>query len=523
MSPNLQIRSGSPQRPSTGRFRPGAAVSSFLRVAFLLGALGLPAGLAIADPTAGVSPIEELLSPMAKDRLFSVAKVGVQIVNVRTGEEVFARNADTALIPASTMKIVTAAAALKRLGSGYRFTTDIAVDGELDASGKLQGNLYVRGHGDPTLVLEKLWKLVYDLKLYGIEQVQGDIVFDESFFGTNYDLVGWDKAADLREGPAYFPSLGALSLNTNAAGLVIRPGTALGAPARLALETPASDYITLDNQLKTGSASSRYWFDIEREVEDDGKMKFTVTGSVPIDQEVEREYRSVEDPTAHFIAAFREQVRAQGITVSGRYRRGTVPGDAEIIQQLRSPPLAQILADMDKYSYNFHAEQVLRALGAEVLGAPGTVEKGVAVVQGYLSEIGLEPTDYHLVNGSGLSRGTAMRPSAMTAVLMDMAHDDKVGPEFEASLAIAGVDGTLARRIREDPARMRGKTGTLDGVHCLAGYLDASDGERYAFAFFANGDRATSATVKALQDRMARALLASAPGQATADGSPDED
>nr|MBA2321331.1 D-alanyl-D-alanine carboxypeptidase [Deltaproteobacteria bacterium] len=167
-------------------------------------------------------------------------------------------------------------------------------------------------------------------------------------------------------------------------------------------------------------------------------------------------------------------------------------------------------------------EQVLRALGSEVLGAPGTAEKGVAVVEGYLTEIGLEPADYHLVNGSGLSRSISFRPSAMTAVLMDMAHDTKVGPEFESSLAIAGVDGTLSRRIREDPARMRGKTGTLDGVHCLAGYLDASDGERYAFAFFANGDRATSASVKALQDRMARALLASPPGQATADNS-DED
>ena len=495
-----------------------------VRALALLGAVvTLPGGLAAADSPPPPKPMEEVLAPIVKDRLFSLAKVGVQVVNTRTGEEVFARNADTPMIPASTMKVITAAAALKRLGPGYRFTTDIAVDGELDAAGKLQGNVYVRGHGDPTLVVEKLWKLVYDMKLYGIEQIQGDLVFDESFFGTNYDLVGWDKVADVREGPAYFPSLGALSLNTNAAGLVIRPGTAVGAPARLTLETPASDYLELDNQLKTGTASSRYWYDIERTVEPDGHMKFTVTGSVPMDQEVEREYRSVEDPTAHFMAAFREQMRAQGISVEGRYRRGTVPGNAEIALQLRSPPLAQILADMDKYSYNFHAEQVLRALGSEVLGPPGTPEKGVAVIQGYLSEVGLEPTDYHLVNGSGLSREISIQPSAMTAVLMDMVHDGKVGPEFQSSLAIAGVDGTLARRIREDPARMRGKTGTLDGVHCLVGYLDASDGERYAFAFFANGDRATSASVKALQDRMARAMLASTPGQATADNSTDED
>ena len=131
--------------------------------------------------------------------------------------------------------------------------------------------------------------------------------------------------------------------------------------------------------------------------------------------------------------------------------------------------------------------------------------------------------DYEIRNGSGLSRDTVFHASALTALLVDMAHDEKVGSEFNSALAIAGVDGTLSRRLREDPSRMRGKTGTLDGVHCLAGYIDAADGERYAFAFLANGDRATSASVKALQDRFARALLDAPPGAATADGSDSED
>jgi D-alanyl-D-alanine carboxypeptidase/D-alanyl-D-alanine-endopeptidase (penicillin-binding protein 4) len=491
-------------------------------MAIALATLGTPAH---ADPPGGPAPahsLEELLGPVAKDKLFTLAEVGLQVVNLRTGEEVFARNADTALIPASTEKVITAATALKRLGPGYRFTTDIYTDGEVDGSGKLQGNLYVRGHGDPTLVVEKLWKLVYDIKLYGIEQIQGDVVFDDSFFGSDYSLHGWDKASDIEEGPSYFPTLGALSLDTNTVALVIRPGATLGADARVQLETPASDYVTLDNTMTTGSASSRYWFDIDRSMED-GKLKFEIKGSVPFDHTVEREYRAVQDPTAHFSAAFHDMMRQQGISVSGHYRRGLAPSTADIILQLRSQPLAQIVADMDKYSYNFHAEQVLRAVGAEVMGVPGTTEKGIQVVKDYLTEIGVDPSEYNIVNGSGLSRDAWVHPTVLTAILVDMARDDKVSAEFESALSIAGVDGTLARRLRDDPARMRGKTGTLDGVHCLAGYVDAADGERYAFAFLANGQRATSATVKVVQDRFARALLNAPPGAATADGSDDAD
>ncbi len=475
---------------------------------------------ALADPAPQAPSVDVLLEPLLKDRLFAVADLGVQFVNIRTGEEVFAKNADKAMIPASTMKVLTAATALKRLGPGYRFTTDILLDGEVDGAGKLQGDLIIRGHGDPTFVVEKLWKLVYDIELFGIREIEGDVIFDDSFFDAVAALPGWDKEADEREGPTYFATLGALSLNTNTAALVIRPGAAVGASAKVQFETPSGDYLALDSQMKTGASGSRYWFDINRETEDD-KLKFVVTGSVPAGQVVEREYRTVLDPTAHFMGAFHDMMRQRGITISGRYRRGSTPSSADIAMQVRSQPLSQILADMDKYSYNFHAEQVLKAVGAEVLGPPGTTQKGLDVVRSYLAELGVEGSGVRLVNGSGLSRDVRMAPSVLTALLMDMAHDPKVGSEFAATLAIAGVDGTLARRLKEEPARLRGKTGTLDGVHCLAGYLDAADGERYAFAFLANGDRATSATVKALQDRFARALLQAPPGAATADGGDD--
>lgn len=459
--------------------------------------------------------LEADLAQIASDRLFKTATVGVQVVNVRTGEEVFARSADDGMSPASTMKVVTAAAALRTLGPSYRFTTDLLTDGEVDAAGVLDGNLYVQGHGDPTLVIEKLWKLVYDLKLEGVQRVAGDLVFDESFFSTDYLIPGWDKEEDLKRGPSYFPTLSALSLNFNTATLVVAPGHEVGKPARVQLETPAGTYVQVENEAVTGAARSRRWVGLERTMEP-GKVVFKVTGNLPDGAGTARYYRAVPDPTSQFAAAFKELMDQHGIAIEGRIKRGRAPSTADMLVHLRSPPLSAILMDMNKLSINFIAEQVLRALGAEASGGEGTTEAGLEVVYAYLDELGIERDAVHLVNGSGLSRDIVLPPSVLTAVMVDMAANDQVGHEFAATLAIAGRDGTLWRRLRDDPGRLRGKTGTIDGVHCLCGYVDAGDGERYAFAFMVNDLDGGSSPAKRLHDRFARALFSVSPPDGTA-------
>jgi D-alanyl-D-alanine carboxypeptidase/D-alanyl-D-alanine-endopeptidase (penicillin-binding protein 4) len=213
------------------------------------------------------------------------------------------------------------------------------------------------------------------------------------------------------------------------------------------------------------------------------------------------------DPTAHFIAATTQMMAAEGVVVTGKHRRGATPTTADLVLEHRSSALSAILMDMNKHSNNFMAEQVLRALGAEAFGLPGTTEKGLRAVSDYLSSLGIDGSEYVLVNGSGLSRSALMRPSLMTAVLVDMAHDNRVGHEFLSSLAIAGEDGTLWRRLTEDPGRLRGKTGTIDGVHCLVGYVEASDGELYAFSFLVNAIKGDSSQVKRLHDRFARRMF----------------
>jgi D-alanyl-D-alanine carboxypeptidase/D-alanyl-D-alanine-endopeptidase (penicillin-binding protein 4) len=206
------------------------------------------------------------------------------------------------------------------------------------------------------------------------------------------------------------------------------------------------------------------------------------------------------------MAAFREQMDTKDIDVTGRYKREPTPPEAELLFSTDSPAISQILADMNKSSLNFVAEQVLRTLGAEITGQ-GTTEAGLGVVSQYLTTIGVPPGDIVLVNGSGLSRQSRMKPSVLTSVLVDMARDQQVGAEFASSLAISGTDGTLWSRLREEPGRMRGKTGTLDGVHCLTGYIDSHAGRRYAFAFLANNYGSRLQAVRDVHDSFARQMF----------------
>ena len=470
--------------------------------------LSLPTiGMADAPLQAPSASLEDVLAPIVRDRVFTRSDAAIQVVNLRTGEEVFARNPDRGLIPASTMKILTAATALKTLGPSYRFTTEVWTDGDIDAAGVLRGNLYVKGGGDPTLVVEKLWKLIFDLKAEGIVRIAGDVIYDEDFFGPDHRLVGWDKPEDIARGPSYYPPIGALSLNFNTAALLVGPGAEVGGPARVQLETPASGHVTVNNEATTSARGARARISIEREVED-GRTVFTVSGSTPSGNGLDRIYRTIDDPAAHFMAAFEEMMAVHDVAVSGSHHMGSTPTEgAHRILILRSPPLAAILMDMNKLSNNFIAETVLRAVGAETYGTPGSTEAGVQAIRDYLVSLGIPEDEFTVVNGSGLTRTARIAPSHLTAVLVDMAADRRVGAEFQASLAIAGVDGTLWRRLRDEPGRLRGKTGTIDGIHCLVGYVEAGDGETYAFAFLVNDVSGGIWQVRELHDRFAREMF----------------
>ncbi len=465
------------------------------------------AELSVDTPTPiTAAELEPLLGEVRSHPLVLKSTVAVQVMNLETGDEVFSLDGDAPLIPASVTKALTAAAALRTLGPTYRFTTDFLRVGEINEDGVLEGDLYIRGTGDPSLVVEKLWKMFQDLQVEGIVEIDGDIIFDDMWFDREYLIAGWRKKVDMAAGPAYFAPISALSLNFNTVSIVVAPAMKAGEPARVQLETPA-EVIQLVSEVETVRAGKRSWIQIEREIDPKTHVvTFTMEGAIPAGGETERHYRSVGNPIAWTMSATDELFEKTGIKLNGRFKLDETPEDAELVVHHVSQPLHELLNHTNKYSSNIMAEHILKAMGAEVKGEPGTTEKGLEVVREYLDEIGIPRSEYTLVNGSGLTREASLAPSHVNAIMMDMFHHPQLAPEFMASLSVGGVDGTLRRRFDEVPGAVRGKTGSLNGVYCLTSYVRAQTGETYAMTFFAN-DLRRSRPARALQDTIGEAIM----------------
>jgi D-alanyl-D-alanine carboxypeptidase/D-alanyl-D-alanine-endopeptidase (penicillin-binding protein 4) len=442
-----------------------------------------------------------------RDPLFGSAQVSAQVVDVESGQEVWHHGEDRALVPASVMKVLTMSTVLRELGPSWRVPTWFMSDGALKPDGTLEGSLYVKGQGDPTMVVERLWRVALDLKLKGVQVVAGDLVLDAGYFeGGASPIPGWNNREDLANPPSYYPLLSALSVNYNLVQLSVRPG-ASGEPAVAVpdIETPA---VVLDNQVRTGAKGARASIRVTRTLDERTRVvTFHLTGTIPEDGAVETFYRPVGDPVGHYASVFVSMLRQQGIAVRGRVRRGGTPADARLLLRTESEPLASLAAHTSKSSNNFYAEQLLRILGAE-RKAGGTTERGLEVIAAHLVALGIPREEFKLVNGSGLSRDTILRPSHVNAVLIDAARDPALGPEFIASLSVAGRDGTLWSRFREDTmdGRLRGKTGTLAGVSALAGYVRGVDDRLYAFTVFTNGIQGAPGRARATHDKLVRAM-----------------
>lgn len=452
-------------------------------------------------PGEPADPVAARLEPLFADRVVQRATVGVHLVDVATGEVRFAHHADRALLPASTAKVITAAAALDALGPSHTFTTDVLIDGERRGD-VLEGDLVLRMGGDPTMVADRLWRILRDVRVDGVATVTGDLVVDTAYFADEPLIPGWDEPRDLERGPSYFPAIGAANLEFGAAVVVVRPAEEAGQPATLGFETPSPGYLVVDGEVTTGPAGSRVRLDLERQVAP-GRLTFTVSGTVPAGGDASRVRRAVADPTAFTIGAIRHLLRTVGPRIEGDVVAGVAPTDAERLRRVYSPPLASILMDTNKYSSNYMAETVLRAVGAEIHGE-GSTAAGLRVVHDHLARLGLPEDAAHLANGSGLSRETRVTPEALTTVLRAAALDDRIAPELVASLAIGGRDGTLLGRLGELDGHARGKTGTLGGVHALAGFLQTEADEQLAYAIVFNDVRGGLYPVKTWMDDLLR-------------------
>lgn len=427
-----------------------------------------PAPSAPAPLPPGISPRDvlkqQIEAALARPGLAS-AKVAVHVTDVTTGEVIFSSRADELMNPASNVKIVTSAAALAKLGPEYRFATDFACGRGIGAGGTCEP-LYIKGRGDPALYTERIYGIAGELAHRGVRRVT-DIVIDDTYFDAVRVGPGFDQE---RADRSYLAPAGAMSVNHNSVAVFVSPGETEKDKALVEVE-PTSDYFVVDNRVATAPRKSLARLTPSSSPAGE-HQKVTVTGRLPIGRGTVVFYKKIDHPPLYAGETFKAILAARGVVVAGRVRTGPMPGDASVIYTHRSPALAEIVRELNKVSNNFVAEQLLKTIGAEAKGPPGTWAKGVSAVEEYLAGIGIAKGTYVMKNGSGLNDTNRFSPTQIVQILTEVSKSPFF-PEFASSLGIAGRDGTIRSRMERTAAegRLRGKTGTLEGVTALSGFI----------------------------------------------------
>ncbi|MBI4937501.1 MAG: D-alanyl-D-alanine carboxypeptidase/D-alanyl-D-alanine-endopeptidase [Nitrosomonadales bacterium] len=420
----------------------------------------------------------------------SAAGVVVREVNARA--PLIEVNAKAPMNPASTMKLLTTYAGLELLGPAYTWKTEAWLDGKLE-QGVLQGDLVLKGYGDPKFTIEQFWLWLRELRARGLREIHGDLVLDRSFF----DLPAHDPAAfDNDPARAYNVGPDALLLNFNTLRLRYLPdGSALKV-----ISEPELAGITLDNRLAPHPAKGGCdnWDDAIR-VQPDGDSVI-LQGAYPSECGEREQNLSVMPHTRYVAAVFRVLWQEMGGTLQGGAREGTAGADAQLFSTHQSAPLSEVIRDINKFSNNVMARQLYLTLGAAD-GASASLPRSIQTMQDWLKRKALDFPELVLENGAGLSRAERISPQHL-AQLLQSAATGPLSAELVASLPIHGVDGSAKKRLRGSPAASHAhlKTGTLEGVKTIAGYVRSRAGREWIVVFFINHPNAKSG--QAAQDAL---------------------
>ncbi|MBT5985006.1 MAG: D-alanyl-D-alanine carboxypeptidase/D-alanyl-D-alanine-endopeptidase [Nitrospina sp.] len=424
---------------------------------------------------------------------------GIKIHSLERNKTLYSVNSNRLFAPASNVKLLTTAMALKRLRPEYRFKTGLyattPVGGET-----LRGDIFIKGFGDPNLVSEQMWLLVKELKNIPLRKVHGDIIADASFFDNNLRVKTWEKGGV----EAYNAPLGALSFNFNTVTVHINPGEKPGDRPVVVVD-PNIEFIRVDNRARTVSKSKRSRLIVNR-IDRGGHNEITISGVVSVNHARETYYLNITRPAYYAASVFKEYLRQEGVEVTGKVRVGFVPEGAYEILSHSSMPLSLILRGLNKFSNNFVAEQILKTIGADIYGSPGTTLNGLRAMDEYMQSLKYKPEGFSILDGSGLSRQNRLSPDQIVSVFQDMYADLGVYPEFISALGVMGRDGNVLKRMNghNSAERARVKTGTLNSVSALSGYFQSADGERFAFSILMNDLKCSNGQAKRLQDRIVR-------------------
>lgn len=471
--------------------------------------VGGAAGLGVAAPAAGglrATPFSEDSLENLGRRLHAVRRrfglhraIGIHVEHLDSGVELFQHNPDHTFVPASGMKLPVMAACLHYLGPSYRFSTRLLVDAPPTDSGVIEGPVQVVGSGDPSLTRHDMDFIADSLAAFGITEIRGDVILDDSFFEpqeTDRQLVR--RRIRYRE-----PIQSALGYQWNQVEVAGVPGEG----NRPGVRDEGYGYYEIQNGMVLRNSGRPYILAQRR-----GERRVRLQGRI-LRSGAERVARfTATEPALYFGHALRGKLVERGVLVQGEPRRGIV-GDAKrklLLYRHDSAPLTQIVEALGKYSNNWSAEQLFFAVGAHRWGPPGTVDKGVRAMEEYLVGLGFPAKGFRVADGSGLSRENRLSARLLVAVVRDLYTQPELRSDFLCSLAVSGVDGTLARRLRgeETLGRVLAKTGSLSGVSSLSGvaFPNAAEHRALGFSVVTNGLR-NQWNADAVENRIAAELV----------------
>jgi serine-type D-Ala-D-Ala carboxypeptidase/endopeptidase (penicillin-binding protein 4) len=363
----------------------------------------------------------------------------------------------------------------------------------------------VVGSGDPSLVTESFWRLVEELRVRGIRSIRGGIGIDPGLFDGQQLHPDWEASSRR----AYYPRISGFAANFSAFRIEVRGGRAPQSPVAVAV-LPEIPYFRVRSEAISIPGPGQVDLDISALPDGSGE-RVRVSGALRVNQDASTYWRSVALPERYGAELLRAQLQAQGVAVAGSIRIGALPENAEPLLSFEGEPLGLIIRDLNKYSNNFIAEQLTKALGAQFRGRPGSWSSGIDVIREHLQGAGVIGAETVIADGSGLSPRNRVSAATLARIVRYAARQFGSGPEFLASLPIGGRDGTLEDRSYAAGLAVRGKTGHLRSVSSLAGVVAGEQGRLHAFAIIVNGARGERLDVDAAIDEVVASLATAQP------------
>ncbi len=398
--------------------------------------------------------------------------------------------------PASTIKVLTTLVGLEELGPAYRWKTEAYTTAPV-RNGRLEGDLYLKGYGDPYLVMEYFWRFLRGLHAAGIEEIAGDLVLDQSYFAREEGDPGEFDGQTLR---AYNVLPNALLVNFQAVNFRFMPQP--GASRVHIFADPLPAHLEVVNRVTLSQAPCRGWaHNLGLKLQHKGNdTKVIFSGTYEADCGDNELFRVVSEPAPFTLGMFKMLWSELGGRFEGGVREGTVPEKARLLYSADSPPLADIIRSINKYSNNVMTRQLVLTMGVEKAGPPGTTEGGIRVVRAWLKRRGLDFPELKLENGAGLSREESISARHLGEVLL-AGWQSPYMPEFVSSFPISATDGTLRHRFNgtDMEGQLHLKTGSLNDVRTLAGYVLDQQGRRLIVVCLHNHPKADTAAGEAVQ------------------------